>query len=144
MLVLTRKQNEKVQIGDNITVTVLRMKGKSVRLGIHAPDSVSVLRGELVFELADEEATEVAKPQADATQPHTEAEQPHATVAKTSTHSRARSAAKRPITAPAVTARHRQQPTASWPTSPKAKRSHSSAASCHSIAGSAKAELTGG
>ena len=50
MLVLTRKLNEKIRIGDNITVTVLRMKGKSVRLGIEAPDSVAVLRGELVFD----------------------------------------------------------------------------------------------
>ncbi len=37
MLVLTRKQNEKIQIGDQITITVLRMKGKAVRLGIEAP-----------------------------------------------------------------------------------------------------------
>ena len=50
MLVLTRKQNEKIQIGDNITITVIRMKGKSVRLGIEAPANVSVLRGELVFD----------------------------------------------------------------------------------------------
>ena len=34
MLVLTRKQNEKIRIGDSITITVLRMKGKSIRLGI--------------------------------------------------------------------------------------------------------------
>ncbi len=54
MLVLTRKQNEKIQIGDHITITVLRMKGKAVRLGIEAPSDVNVLRGELVFELADE------------------------------------------------------------------------------------------
>ncbi len=47
MLVLTRKQQEKIQIGDNITITILRTKGKSVRLGIEAPGSVSVLRGEL-------------------------------------------------------------------------------------------------
>ena len=49
MLVLTRKQNEKIRIGDNITITVVRMKGKSVRLGIEAPNQVNVLRGELVF-----------------------------------------------------------------------------------------------
>lgn len=61
MLVLTRKQNEKIKIGDSITVTVLRMKGKSIRLGIEAPNSVSVIRGELAFDLEgdlhiDEEA----------------------------------------------------------------------------------------
>lgn len=56
MLVLTRKQNEKIQIGDNITITVVRMKGKSVRLGIEAPNDVNVLRGELVFDAADDAA----------------------------------------------------------------------------------------
>ena len=37
MLVLTRKYQEKIRIGENITITVLRMKGKAVRLGIEAP-----------------------------------------------------------------------------------------------------------
>lgn len=50
MLVLTRKQSEKIRIGENITITVIRMKGKSVRLGIQAPNNVSVLRGELAFD----------------------------------------------------------------------------------------------
>jgi carbon storage regulator len=56
MLVLTRKQNEKIRIGDNITITVVRMKGKSVRLGIEAPNNVNVLRGELVFDDAKQDA----------------------------------------------------------------------------------------
>ena len=56
MLVLTRKQSEKIRIGDNITITVIRMKGKSVRLGIEAPNNVSVLRGELVFDTDDDSA----------------------------------------------------------------------------------------
>lgn len=55
MLVLTRKQQEKIRIGDDIVVTVLRMKGKSVRLGIEAPGNVSVLRGELIFDVAEDE-----------------------------------------------------------------------------------------
>ena len=50
MLVLTRKQSETIQIGDSITITVLRMKGKSVRLGIKAPHDFNVIRGELAFE----------------------------------------------------------------------------------------------
>lgn len=50
MLVLTRKYQEKIQIGDNITITVLRTKGKAVRLGIEAPSDVPVVRGELKFE----------------------------------------------------------------------------------------------
>ena len=56
MLVLTRKQNDKIQIGDQITITVLRMKGKAVRLGIEAPADVNVMRGELVFELSDDDS----------------------------------------------------------------------------------------
>jgi carbon storage regulator len=50
MLVLTRKYQEKIQIGDNITITVLKTKGKAVRLGIEAPIHVPVIRGELKFE----------------------------------------------------------------------------------------------
>jgi carbon storage regulator CsrA len=50
MLVLTRKLQEKIRIGDQITITILRTKGKSVRLGIEAPLEVPVVRGELVFE----------------------------------------------------------------------------------------------
>jgi carbon storage regulator len=58
MLVLTRKYQEKIRIGDNITITVLRTKGKAVRLGIEAPTNVPVVRGELKFEAQDEEANE--------------------------------------------------------------------------------------
>jgi carbon storage regulator CsrA len=54
MLVLTRKLNETIQIGDSITITVLRMKGKSVRLGIKAPHDLNVIRGELAFELPED------------------------------------------------------------------------------------------
>jgi carbon storage regulator CsrA len=54
MLVLTRKYQEKIRIGDNITITVLRTKGKAVRLGIEAPSDVPVIRGELSFETSDE------------------------------------------------------------------------------------------
>jgi carbon storage regulator len=53
MLVLTRKQGEVIQIGDSITITVLRMKGKSVRLGIKAPKEFGVIRGELAFQVAE-------------------------------------------------------------------------------------------
>jgi carbon storage regulator CsrA len=50
MLVLTRKHQEKIRIGDNIVITVLKTKGKAVRLGIEAPMEVPVIRGELKFE----------------------------------------------------------------------------------------------
>ena len=47
MLVLSRKQNEVLHIGDEVTVTVLEVRGHVVRLGINAPSHVRVLRGEL-------------------------------------------------------------------------------------------------
>lgn len=48
MLVLTRKAGEKIVIGDSITITVLEVKADGVNLGIDAPRSVSVHRGEVV------------------------------------------------------------------------------------------------
>ena len=47
MLVLCRKLQEKIQIGENIVITVLQIKGNTVRLGIEAPRDVHVLRTEL-------------------------------------------------------------------------------------------------
>jgi carbon storage regulator len=46
MLVLTRKPGEKVVIGNGITVTVVEVRGKRVRVGIEAPGQVRLLRGE--------------------------------------------------------------------------------------------------
>lgn len=48
MLVLTRKLMEKLYIGDDICVTVVRLEGGQVRLGIEAPREVAVVRAELV------------------------------------------------------------------------------------------------
>ncbi len=47
MLVLTRKAKQQIQIGPNITITVLQIKGQSVRLGIEAPQQMTVLRTEV-------------------------------------------------------------------------------------------------
>ncbi|QDV64437.1 MULTISPECIES: carbon storage regulator CsrA [Crateriforma] len=47
MLVLTRKAKEQIVIGDGITITLVRVKGNSVRIGIDAPKDVRVVRGEL-------------------------------------------------------------------------------------------------
>jgi carbon storage regulator len=59
MLVLTRKSDEQIRIGDDIVITVLRTKGKAVRLGIEAPGHMRVLRGEIAFEHdSEEEASE--------------------------------------------------------------------------------------
>lgn len=49
MLILTRKAGESVMVGDDIVVTVLEVRGDSVRLGVRAPRSVPVHREE-VFE----------------------------------------------------------------------------------------------
>jgi carbon storage regulator len=53
MLVLTRKLMEKLFIGDDICVTVVRLEGGQVRLGIEAPRDVPVVRAELVPERAE-------------------------------------------------------------------------------------------
>lgn len=50
MLVLSRKVDEGIQIGDDISVVVLACKGNKVRLGINAPRELRVLRGELAGE----------------------------------------------------------------------------------------------
>jgi len=54
MLVLSRKTQEQIRIGDNITISVLKIKGNSIQIGIEAPREVSILRGELpAFKLDD-------------------------------------------------------------------------------------------
>jgi carbon storage regulator len=47
MLVLSRKQSERIRVGQDIVVTVVRVAGDKVRLGIEAPPDVVVLRDEL-------------------------------------------------------------------------------------------------
>jgi carbon storage regulator CsrA len=47
MLVLTRKTNEQIQIGDNITITIVRVRGQQVRIGVQAPKETRVLRSEI-------------------------------------------------------------------------------------------------
>lgn len=47
MLVLTRRVNETLMIGDEVTVTVLSVKGNQVRIGINAPKEIAVHREEI-------------------------------------------------------------------------------------------------
>ena len=47
MLVLSRKESERIRLGNNIVVTVVRVSGDRVRIGIEAPPDVIVLRDEL-------------------------------------------------------------------------------------------------
>ena len=58
MLVLSRKNRETIRIGNNVTVTILRVKGNTVRVGIEAPRSVRVLRGELPNDFANDDCKE--------------------------------------------------------------------------------------
>jgi carbon storage regulator CsrA len=59
MLVLTRKSHEQIQIGDNITITILRVKGGAVRVGVDAPRNVTVLRKELTGKPARTEKAQI-------------------------------------------------------------------------------------
>ena len=47
MLVLTRKADEQILIGDDIKITLVRVRGNSVRVGIDAPKNIRIVRGEL-------------------------------------------------------------------------------------------------
>ena len=47
MLVLTRKPGERIFIGDNVSVTVVEVKGDSVRIAVDAPREVKIYRGEI-------------------------------------------------------------------------------------------------
>jgi carbon storage regulator len=51
MLVLTRKRGEAIEIDGRIEIRVLSVQGNRVRIGVVAPESVTVRRGELVFDL---------------------------------------------------------------------------------------------
>ena len=56
MLVLSRKVGERILIGDQITVTVVRVTGGGVRLGIEAPSEMAVIREELRNEMGYKDA----------------------------------------------------------------------------------------
>ena len=57
MLVLTRKSNQSIMIGDDIEVSVLAVMGEKVRIGISAPRDVPVFRTEVYLEIKLDEAT---------------------------------------------------------------------------------------
>ena len=58
MLVLTRKSNQSIMIGDNIEVSVLAIMGEKVRIGIQADRSVPVFRKEVYLEIQAEQQAE--------------------------------------------------------------------------------------
>lgn len=55
MLILTRRPNESLMVGDEVKVTVLGIKGNQVRVGISAPRHVPVHRQEIYEKIKDEE-----------------------------------------------------------------------------------------
>jgi len=58
LLVLTRKSNQSIMIGDDIEITVLSIMGEKVRIGIQAPREVPVFRKEVYLEIQEEREAE--------------------------------------------------------------------------------------
>jgi carbon storage regulator len=61
MLVLTRKSNQSIMIGDDIEVSVLSVMGEKVRIGIQAPQEIPVFRKEIYLEIHREAAAAAAR-----------------------------------------------------------------------------------
>ena len=57
MLVLSRKKNEKINIGNDVVITVVEILGDRVRIGISAPPTVTVVRSELAKEWRRKQGT---------------------------------------------------------------------------------------
>ena len=64
MLVLSRKVGEQIVIGRGVTVAVLAVNGQRVRLGVVAPDDVSIHRAEVFHRIPHENEQPVAQPSA--------------------------------------------------------------------------------
>jgi len=60
VLVLTRKSNQSIMIGDDIEVSVLSIMGEKVRIGIQAPRDIPVFRKEVYLEIQQERAEAAA------------------------------------------------------------------------------------
>ena len=66
MLVLTRKSNQSIMIGDDIEVSVLAIMGEKVRIDIEAPRSIPVFRKEAYLEIRRDDASEESVKEVDA------------------------------------------------------------------------------
>ena len=61
MLILTRRVGESLMIGDNVTITVLGVKGNQVRVGVDAPKDVAVPREEILNRIEESAAEKAAE-----------------------------------------------------------------------------------
>ena len=66
MLVLTRKSNQSIMIGDEIEVSVLSIMGEKVRIGIQAPRDIPVFRKEVYLEIRHDSSPDDAREEVDA------------------------------------------------------------------------------
>ena len=66
MLILTRRVDERIFIGDNITLCVLDIEGNRVRLGLEAPKDIAILREEIHERYAAEASNDSHHPETDA------------------------------------------------------------------------------
>lgn len=70
MLTLSRKPNETICIGDDIRIIVKRIDGEVVKLGIEAPRSVAIFRGEIFEEIKNQNLLAASNPAGEKPSPH--------------------------------------------------------------------------